>query len=145
MTKAVLRALLAAIVAWLTVAPVVAAVAVPSVPPAVYGYNAHASSAPGDYGTTERRPPASSGHTMTFYKAVDLRSHGSSARPDGATTSPAFAYDHLALLVQVASTSRVTRASVDGGAGGLSSFEGSNVAAKAGDEAFSAGKYLNDT
>jgi hypothetical protein len=134
MIRALLRALLAVIVAWFTVAPM-AAVAVPSVPPTVYGYDAHASSASGDC-TAERGPPASYGHAITTYNAVDLRSNGFSARPDGATPVAAFAYDRPALLVQVIRASGMTEGQVRVLDGDLSPLSWSRVAAKAGDEAF---------
>ncbi|MGH3496021.1 MAG: hypothetical protein ACRDP1_00955 [Nocardioidaceae bacterium] len=60
--------------------------------------------------TTERGPPAARDH-VTAYDAVDPWSHGASPRPDGTAPRGALAYNHPALLVQVASLVTTTQGS----------------------------------
>jgi hypothetical protein len=82
------------------------------------------------YTTTERGPPASN-EPGTTYDAVDRGSHGTSARPDRISPPAGFAYDHRALLVQVARASRATQFQAQGDGGALSSSGSNDVAANA--------------
>ncbi|MBU2075622.1 MAG: hypothetical protein KKE65_05355, partial [Actinobacteria bacterium] len=61
--------------------------------------------------------------------AVDLRSHGASARPSGPTTCAAYAYDGLARLVQSARGGHDAEERVGGPTVGLVDVERSHVAA----------------
>ena len=97
---ALLRGLVALLLAWLAMAPS-EAVADPSVPLTVYTYDSHASSALGNYATTERGPPPAY-DLHAIHTAVDRWSRGASARSDEPTPRAATAYDAPADLVQSA-------------------------------------------
>lgn len=96
-----------------------------------YGYDGHDEAAVLADTTTERGPPATHDRHTAYY-AVDPRSHGASTRPDGPAPSHALAYDHPALLGQIARTTSTTRTGADGDAGDPSSLARSGSAAKAG-------------
>lgn len=78
-------------------------------------------------------------------RAADRASHGVLVRPDASETCGHITYDRTARLVPVDNPGTTSRQHVAAPAGDLASLQRSHVAAKGADEAFSAGKYLNDT
>ncbi len=81
----------------------------------------------------ERGPPASPDRIFTD-GAVDRRSHGASARPDGPALRAAYDYGHRAPLAQVARAAATTQERARAFGGDLSSITPDGVAAKYGDD-----------
>ena len=99
---------LTALVAWLiAVAPL--AVAAGEQPIPTHTYNDHDRSAVLGLGTTERGPPTQPSSQIT-YDAVELWSHGLSARPDTAAQS-ATTFDDPATLARVTPATSTTKMS----------------------------------
>ncbi len=105
--KRLLLLLIGVVLGWLAVPASEVAAAAPA-----FGVHAHVSfgfhlTADVDLPAAERGPPARI-YDYNAQDAVDLRSHGLSARLGGSRPSPAFAYDHHALLVQGDSVTTLT-------------------------------------
>lgn len=128
---ALLRGLVALLLAWLAIAPS-EAVADPSVPPTVYAYDGHASSAPGNHVTAERSPLAAY-DLHTIHEAVDRWLRGTSARSNGPTQEPTHNYDpRHQQHVQVASVARATERPPRAAPRGMSALVSAGAAANTG-------------
>lgn len=132
MIRRLLIGLASLLLSWLATALALAAPAVPSSAAHVYHYDGHHAVALRTYTTTERGRPATHNQAAASFGAADHWSDGASARPDGSTPPPAFAYDHSDLLAQVAGTSAATEEQARVLADDLSSLLGTSSAANAG-------------
>lgn len=99
--------------------------------PQVHTYDVQQQPAPEFEHATERGPPSTT-TSYTTAEAVDLRSHGSSARLGGHAPGAAFASDSPALLVQAARISDTTSGGAGACRGDSSSLQRRRVAAKDG-------------
>jgi len=99
---ALVRAVIGLLAASIGLASIASAEATPAAPHVTYAYDSqHHNSVPTE-ATNERGPPGRDAADNTVLAAVDARPRGASVRPDVTTLCVSFAYDHLALLVQVA-------------------------------------------
>lgn len=132
----VLVALMVVVLGWLAGASTEVATAVPAQAEVIYTYDAPAYAGPVAGAGSERGPPAPR-HRCTTYDAVDLGSHGTSARPSALSTPVIYNYDGTARFVQTARGSH----GVEGSNGGRSAAHAVShrlrVAANAGDDTVS--------
>lgn len=137
----VLVALVTVLFGWLTAFSTVLVAVVPADAAPAYTYDSHHTATSAAPTTTERGPP-STYDRHTTYNAVDRWSHGASTRLDGTSPSCAFAYDHPALLRQIARSSGTTPTGTDVDVGVLASLERPDVAANAVPKALPSGPKI---
>lgn len=130
----ILATLIAAVLAWVGfVAP--SAIAAPPAPAAaVHTYDTSEYDQPTDYAASERGPPASTLSRTQTYGAVDLGSHGSSARPDTATTHADSTDNSTLLLGRCGNEGTTSQEPAQLADGDLLSLQRWRVAAKSADE-----------
>ncbi len=95
----------------------------------VHVYDSHDHAVAATPSTGERGPPSLYDYNATLYGAVDRRSHGASARPDGTTPRPTYDYAHHAQLALVAQAAGTTGEPDRARVGDLSSLASGGVAA----------------
>lgn len=131
MRRWAVRILIAVVTALLAV-PSSAASTSTALTVAAYTYDSHHHAASPYDTTTERGPPAT--YDRSGYHAVDDRSGGASARPEGPRPGPAAMYNTRAQLAQAAGATATTWDQAQGLGGAPSSVPSSGVAAKTVDD-----------
>lgn len=133
--KRLLVLLVATLAAWLGAGAPAPAIAIPTNVQwsPVYDNDGGFISATPTSATSERGPPPSYGYA-SCPDAVDRRSRGASARPDGPTPGEARTYDDITVLARDASVTSTTGGHVGVPRGDVSSPERTGVATNAGED-----------
>ena len=131
MMRRALIAIAALLTAWISVAPVSAAVTLPAATVTTHTYDAPAHFELMTDDAAERGPPAPCKHTITC-DAVDSGSHGASARPAGVTIHAETTCNDPTGFVLVAQAASATRARAQVRAADVSAYSLSDTAANGG-------------